>query len=994
MKKLITMLISLTVLSLSCVFAQNILVKGQVMDANGPAVGIAVLQEGTTNGTETDFDGRFEIVVPSSNTVLVFSFIGYKTLSIPASEASSVFMEVDQQVLEEVVVIGYGVVKKNDMTGSVSAVKADQVNRGVITSPSDLLAGKSAGVVVTTGDGQPGSASTIRVRGGSSLSASNDPLIVIDGLPISNEGVSGMSDQLSSINPSDIESFTVLKDASATAIYGSRASNGVIIITTKKGSKYDSAIPKINVDFTASLSQNTRYMDVLTGDEMRDAMKQYAINYQGYTEEDYQSYAGYAALGEANTDWQRAVYQMAQSYDANIGLQGNVKFGNAGNMPYRVSGGYLNQQGTLKTSKMERGTLALNLAPTLLDDHLKINLNAKGMIANNRFANQGAIGASAEYDPTQEIYDSSSNGLDGYRIWGTNGIPNTQSTSNPVASLEQRKDVSNVKRFIGNAQIDYKIHGVEDLRLNVNLGLDLSKSKGTIDTPIGCEQSWHSQLQSGSGYHEDYSSVKRDETLEAYIDYNPTFGKHILDIMGGYSWQHFYQGSDNKGVRADNGAQISGAEYKSEYYLVSFFGRLNYSFDDRYMLTATVRYDGTSRFANNKWGLFPSVALGWNIKNESFLKSSRAVSKLKLRLSWGETGQQDLNAGNYPTLPGYKYNLTGSYYQFGDRVIVPITPLGYNADLKWETTTTYNVGIDFGFIENRLTGSIDGYYRDTKDLLNYTPVAAGANLKNYISANIGSLVNYGVEVELNAVPIETRNWHWDIGLNAAWNKNEITKLTTNDGPNYKGVATGGISGGVGNYIQRFMVGYPVNSFYVYEQIYDTDGSPIMGAYVDRNEDGKIDSNDMYCYKKSAPDYTFGFNTLLTYKNWTFAASAHANIGNYVYDNNSSRFELLSDLWTNNFVANRMSTALYSGFSQAQYLSDYYVKDASFLKIDNITLGYLFHIGKIMSLNLFATVQNAFVFTNYTGIDPEIYSGIDNTMYPRPRTYLLGLKFNF
>ena len=558
----------------------------------------------------------------------------------------------------------------------------------------------------------------------------------------------------------------------------------------------------------------------------------------------------------------------------------------------------------------------------------------------------------------------------------------------------QKNDISNVKRFIGNAQFDYKVHSIEALRFNLNLGLDISQSHGTVDTPIGCEQSWHSQLQSGSGYHENYAGLKRDETLEAYVDYNPTFGKNVIDVMAGYSWQHFYQASNNKGVRADNGAQLSGSTYRSEYFLVSFFGRFNYSFDNRYMVTATVRYDGTSRFSNNKWGLFPSVALGWNVKNESFLKHSNAVSRMKLRLSWGQTGQQDLNAGNYPTLPSYKYNLTGSYYQFGDRVMIPITPLGYNADLKWETTTTYNVGIDFGFIKDRLTGSIDGYYRNTKDLLNYTPVAAGANLTNYISANIGSLVNYGVEVELNAIPVETKDWHWDLGLNVAWNKNEITKLTTNDGPDYKGVATGTISGGVGNTVQRFMVGYPVNTFYVYEQIYDMDGTPIMGAYVDRNEDGVINSDDMYCYKKSAPDYTFGFNTLLSYKNWTLAASAHANLGNYVYDNNSSRLELLSDLWTNNFVANRVNTAMTTGFSQAQYLSDYYVRDASFLKIDNITLGYNFHLGSSMTLNLYGTVQNACVITKYTGIDPEIYSGIDNNMYPRPRTYILGLKFNF
>lgn len=989
MKRFFTALITVAFLSLSSAFAQY-KVTGKVVDNIGPVIGVAVLEQGTINGTETDLDGRFELTVPSESSIVEFILIGYKTLSFPANQVPSVVvMQEDKELLEEVVVIGYGTVKKEDMTGSVAAVKADQLNKGMVTSPSELLRGKSAGVVITDGNGAPGSGSTIRIRGGSSLNASNDPLIVVDGLPISNTGINGMSDPLSSINPNDIESFTVLKDASATAIYGSRASNGVIIITTKKGSRYDSAIPKISFDYTASVAHNYKYLDVMTGDEMREAMNQWNPEVAS------------TVLGKENTNWQKEIYQLGVSHDANLSLQGNVKFGKAGFMPYRVSGGYLNETGTLKTGKMERGTLSLNLSPTLFDDHLTVNLNGKGMITNNNFANQAAIWQAVQYDPTQPVYsEDKTQGLDGYRMWGTwdeatgTFLPNTQATSNPLASLYQKTDVSKAYRFIGNAQFDYKIHGFEDLRLNLNLGMDYSSSSGTVDIPAGSEMSIHDQSQAGAGSINWYDQTKRDMTLEAYADYTKNINKHNFGIMGGYSWQHFYTESNSLTQRATDNSVLSEFHNKSEYFLVSFFGRANYNYDERYMLTATVRWDGTSRFANNKWGFFPSVALGWNIKNESFLKNVKAVSDLKLRLSWGQTGQQDLNQGDYPTLSTYKLNLLGSYYYFGDRLIIPITPEGYNADLRWETTTTYNVGLDFGFANGRIFGSVDAYYRDTKDLLNYTPVAAGANLKNYLTANIGNLVNKGVEIELNAYVLQGNDWNWLVGVNGAYNQNRITKLTTSDGPDYKGVATGGISGGVGNTIQRYMVGYPVNTFYVYEQIYDNDGTPIPGAYVDRNGDGTIDADDLYCYKQAAPVWSIGFNTELSWKNLTLAIAGHGSLGNYVYNNNASQLSLLTDLWTNNFVSNRIPNAMELGFSNSAYFSDYWVENASFFKIDKITLSYLFNLKKAGNLSLFGTVQNVCTFTKYSGMDPEVFNGIDSNLYPRPRTYIIGIKYNF
>ena len=1009
MKRILTILagIALSAVMSANVFAQGAYeVKGVVVDQNGPVIGAAVLEQGTANGTMTDLDGRYSLKVASADATVEVSCIGYTTVSFKASEVpSTISLAEDTEFLDEVVVIGYGTVKKSDMTGSVSAVKADQLNKGIATSPTDLLQGKSAGVVLTAGDGTPGSGATIRIRGGSSLQASNDPLIVIDGLPVSNDGISGTSNALASINPSDIESFTVLKDASATAIYGSRASNGVIMITTKKGQS-SGKVPHIDADFTASVSQNAKYVDVLDANGLRSLMSQV------FGEE------GLAKLGDANTDWQKEIYQLAQNYEANVAISGKMD-SKAFSMPYRVSAGYLNNNGTLKTSNMTRETVSVNLAPTFFDNHLTVNLNGKGMNMDTRFANTGAITQAVQYDPTRPVYDP--NGLNGYTWWNygktgdeqfTVGNCNTMANQNPMAMLNDKIDLSNAKRFLGNAQIDYKVHGFEDLRLNLNLGMDYTHSQGTVDVAPDTEQSMHTTAQQAnnhaSGYHTNYNQTKLDQTLEAYADYTHTFSKkHFVDLMAGYSWQHFYSQNFNETYKAD-GTSDKAADYylsnpntgKGELFLVSFFGRANYSYDNRYMLTATVRADGTSRFSNNKWGIFPSVAFGWNIKNEKFLKGSDKLSTLKLRLSYGETGQQDLGSGYYPTLAAYYYNLDACQYTFGNTVVQPITAKGYNADLKWETTVTYNAGLDFGFAKDRITGSIDAYKRYTYDLLNYTPVAAGANLTNYLNANIGDLENTGFEFELNTIPVQTRDWSWTLGFNAAWNKTVITRLTTDDErEDYYGVDTGGISGGTGNTIQVHQTGQAPNSFFVYKQVYDGAGKPIEGLYVDLNEDGKIDKNDRYCFHKAAPDWTFGFNTQLSYKALTLAMSAHANVGNFVYNNVMSNGDLLTDLSTNSFINNRYSTAAEHNFANfAQYFSDLYVTDASFLKIDNVTLSYRLKLATVaerdMNLNLFATVQNLCCITGYTGIDPEIFNGIDNNMYPRPRTFLFGVKFNF
>ncbi|MBQ6073381.1 MAG: TonB-dependent receptor [Bacteroidales bacterium] len=992
MKKILTLL-SILVLTSATAFAQYT-AKGVVEDKYGPVIGAAVIQVGTSNGVQTDLDGQWTLTVPSASTLLEISFLGLKTVTVEAGQAGHVMLQDDQEYLDEVVVIGYGTVKKSDLTGSVSTVRADEINKGVITTPADLLRGKSAGVVVTAGSGMPGSGATIRIRGGSSINASNDPLIVIDGLPVSNDGISGMSDPLSSINPEDIESFTVLKDASATAIYGSRASNGVIVITTKKGSKTASKIPHVAVDFTGSVNTIAKYNDLLDKDGIVSMIR---------------SFYGDNSAAEANlgiyeggrqvlydTDWQRQIYQIAPTYDGNVSISG--KFGEF--LPYRVSGGYTEQVGTLKGSQMDRATASLNLSPSFFDNHLTVNLNGKGTYSKNQYANQDAIGAANHYDPTKPVYNKVGGyNLNGYTTWfDQSGNINTMATMNPVGLLDAKTDNANAYRFIGNAQFDYKIHGFEALRLNLNLGLDWAKSSGLTELARGSEASYHNTNQSGGGSHTDYDYSRRNTTLEFYGDWNQTFGKHNVDLMAGYSWQHFYSESNSKTVRLSDNSVLGDSVGRGELFLISFFGRANYTFADKYLITATMRADGTSRFQNHKWGFFPSVALGWNVMKEDFMPTDGAMSTLKLRLSWGETGQQEVG-GYYDTFAQFLTNQLGSYYFFNDRLITPISALGYSADLRWETTTTYNVGLDLGFWNDRLTANLDLYRRDTRDILNYIPVPALSNLTNYLNTNIGDMRNLGVELGLNGIIIEKKDMSLTAGFNVAYNYNEITRLTASE-DNATGVETGGVSGGTGNNVQMHQVGHPMRAFYVYQQVYDEIGRPISGVYVDRNNDGVINADDKYFYHKPDADFTFGFNTSFTYKNFTAALSGHASLGNWVYNNVASDTEMLADLWTNSFVSNRLASAWDSYFSQAQYTSDYYITNASFLKLDNFTLGYtfpkLFQVGadNYASLNVFGTVQNICTFTKYKGMDPEVYGGIDGTLYPRPRTFVLGLKFNF
>jgi len=977
-------------------FAQEKSISGTVTDASNrePLVGVTVQVAGTNNGVATDFDGKFTLKVASGQK-LIFSFVGYvpQTVAVGQQTTMKISMSPQTQGLDEVVVIGYGTVKKNDATGAVSTVSSKDFVKGGITSPQDLIVGKSAGTVITSSGGAPGAGSTIRIRGGSSMSASNDPLIIIDGFPVSNSGISGLANPLSTINPNDIETFTVLKDASATAIYGSRASNGVILITTKKGT----AGKPMKIEYNGTFSANTipAYMDVMSGDELRamalDLASKSAVGL---------NMGSLRRLGSQNTNWQKEVYQTALAHDHNISLSGGVK-----TMPYRASLGYTSQNGILKTTNMERSTLAVGLDPSFLDNQLKISFNVKGSYTKQNFGDQGAVGSAVFYDPTQPVMNGNIK-FGGYNTWinlsdvlpdgsmDPNGSPNPIGVSNPVAMLNQTDNRSTVKRVLGNIQVDYRFPFLPDLRANVNAGYDYFTTTGHNNAPNDAAFTF----RNGIGRINTYSQTGKTKLLDFYLNYVKDIksAKSKIDATVGYSWQHFYKDGTSFSSNGD-GTQISdnNTTFINENYLISFFGRLNYTFMERYLLTFTVRDDGSSRFSSaNRWGIFPAAALAWKIKDESFLKNVNAVSDLKLRLGWGITGQQDIG-NDFPYLPVYRGSTATAQYQFGNTFYNTLRPNPYDANIKWEQTATYNLGLDFGFMKNRLTGSIDAYKRETKDLLNFIPIAAGSNFSNFLTTNVGNLENKGIELSLNGQVIASKDLNWNLGFNVAYNQNKITKLTKTDDPNYPGVDVGLIGGGVGNFIQNQSVGFPSNSFFVFQQVYGSNGMPIEGLYVDRTgSGGTVTSNNLnkYHYKKPAPDYTVGISSRLAYKQVDFSFSGRANIGNYAYNNVASG-ALYSTVYNQSGFFNNIPKQVNNAkFTNTQYFSDFYVENASFFRMDNMSVGYNFE--KFYRARLSLTVQNAFIITKYKGLDPEVNGGIDNNFYPRPRVYVLGVNLTF
>ena len=976
------LLVALFLMGCLQLLAQSRMIQGEVTDAqNGePLIGATVMVEGEKSGTVTDFDGNFKLQVTSSAKKVKISYIGYIDKVVEISDRMNVKLESDSQILTDVVVIGYGTARKSDLTGSVATVSSKDFNKGLVSSPEQLINGKVSGVQIMSNSGSASAGSTIRVRGGASLNASNDPLIVLDGVPLEQGGISGNSSNfLSMINPADIESMTVLKDASSTAIYGSRASNGVIIITTKKGQQGGL---KINFNTTNSLQTRAQMVDMLSHDDFVNVINQFGTDNQK------------SLLGNDNTDWNDEVYRTAFGTDNNLSVSGSIgKY-----LPFRVSAGYYNQSGLVRKDNVERWTGNVVLTPSFFQDHLKLTINAKGTLNNNSFNNSGAVWAAATFNPTLPVYSGNSN-YGGYNeALDADGYPVNAGVRNPRGLVDLYDSKSKVSRFIGSMDVDYKVHFLPELKLHATVGADYAKGDGTIYVPAYAAQAFNKdESLSGSDYK--YGPQKNENRLlTLYANYAKYFEniKSNVDLTAGYDYQYWKSSTPLYYTLSAAGTTLStvkASDYR--HVMLSYYGRVNYSFDGKYLLTATVRRDASSRFSKNtRWGTFPSVALGWTLTEEPWLKDNKIVSNLKLRASYGVTGQQE-GIGNYNYLPVYTYSVTGAEAFINGQYINTYRPEAYVSDLKWETTTSWNFGLDFGFLDGRIGGAIDFYTRKTKDLLASVPTAAGTNFSKTILTNVGNVDSKGIEVSLNATPIQTKDWEWNLSYNFTWQNMKVKNLSLTQGGSQTNVKVGP---SIDAYqFQVLSEGYEPYMFYVYHQLYDSEtGKPIEGAYADLNGDGEINDADLYRYHSPAPKYIMGLSTSLRYKQLTLGMSFRANIDNYVYNGMGMSTGAWETVSYNNSQLNNLNTSfLKTGFKTRQYLSDYYVENASFLKLDNLSLSY--NVGKInkwASLTVSAMVQNVFTITGYSGTDPEVPNGMDNSFYPRPRTYSVSLGLQF
>lgn len=976
------LLVALFVIGCLQLMAQTRTINGEVTDAqNGEAlIGATVMVEGEKGGTVTDFDGNFSLQVSSSAKKIKVSYIGYIDKVLSVSDNMKVKLESDSKALADVVVIGYGTARKSDLTGSVATVKSKDFNKGLVSSPEQLINGKVSGVQIMSNSGSASAGSTIRVRGGASLNASNDPLIVLDGVPLEQGGISGNSSNfLSMINPSDIESMTVLKDASSTAIYGSRASNGVIIITTKKGQQ---GAVKVNFNTTNSLQTRAQMVDMLSRDEFVNVINQFGTDNQK------------SLLGTANTDWNDEVYRTAFGTDNNLSVSGSIDKW----LPFRVSVGYYNQSGLVRKDNVERWTGNVVLTPSFFQDHLKLTINAKGTLNNNSFNNGGAVWAAATFNPTIPVY-SGNDKYGGYNeALDADGYPVNAGVRNPRGLVDLYDSKSKVSRFIGSMDVDYKVHFLPDLKLHATVGADYAKGDGTIYVPAYAAQSYNKDESLGGSDYKYGPQKNENRLLTLYANYAKYFEdiKSNVDLTAGYDYQYWKSTTPlyyTKSAAGTNLSTVKASDYR--HVMLSYYGRINYSFDGKYLLTATVRRDASSRFSKDtRWGTFPSVALGWTLTEEPWLKNQKVLSNLKLRASYGVTGQQE-GIGNYNYLPVYTYSVTGAEAFINGQYINTYRPEAYVSDLKWETTTSWNFGLDFGFLDGRIGGAIDFYTRKTKDLLASVPTAAGTNFSKTILTNVGNVDSKGIEVSLNATPIQTKDWEWNLSYNFTWQNMKVKNLSLIKGGSQTNVKVGP---SIDAYqFQVLSEGYEPYMFYVYHQLYDSKtGKPIEGAYADLNNDGEINESDLYRYHSPAPKYIMGLSTSLRYKQLTLGMSFRANIDNYVYNGmgmSTGAFETVS---YNNSQLNNLNTSfLKTGFKTRQYLSDYYVENASFLKLDNLSLSY--NVGKInkwASLTVSAMVQNVFTITGYSGTDPEVPNGMDNSFYPRPRTYSVSLGLQF
>ncbi len=956
-------------------FCQSHIVSGTVSEDTGePMIGMTVFITGTTTGVPTDVDGKYSIEVPQGAT-LTFSYLGFKTQVIPTDGKSriDVILAPDAEMLGDAVVVGYGTTRKKDLTGSVSSVSSKDFNNGLVSSPEQLINGKVAGVQIMSSSGSPTAGSTIRIRGGASLNASNDPLIVLDGIPLEIGGISGNDGNfLSLINPADIESMTVLKDASSTAIYGSRASNGVIIITTKKGQNNKLSV---SVNSTQSVQWKTRLADMLSTDDFINV-----VNAQG---------EGYTSLlGTSRTDWNSQIYTPAFGTDNLVSLNGRI----SKHVPIRASLGYYNQDGILKSDNAQRTTANLSINPSFFEDYLKLGFNVKGAYNKNHFAPTTAIWNAATFNPTLPVY-SGSDEFGGYTEISTGGKPNPEAVKNPLGLINQTDAQSEVYRVIANGELDYRMHFLPDLKLHMAYGYDFAQGSGYTSIPETAASNYDQK-----GYYAPYGPARKYNSLfTTYLNYSTSIDKIRIDATAGYDTQYWKSTTSAGDIYNAAGESLNGAYKASDYRhsLMSYYGRVNLSYDSRYLITATVRRDGTSRFSpSTRWGTFPSVALAWNLTEEEFLRDSQVLSNLKLRASYGVTGQQD-GIGDYNYLPVYYSGTTNSQYIGSNGTFINTwLPSAYVSDLKWETTTSWNYGFDFGFLSDRITGSLDYYTRKTRDLLATVPTAAGTNFAKTITTNVGNMESSGIEASLNLIPVQTKDLTWTLGANLTWQNVKITNLTLVDNGNVTQTLVGPTIDG--KYVQVMTEGQAPYSFFVYKQLYDEDGSPIEGAYADLNNDGVITIDDRYCYHSPAADLLLGFNTSLTWKALTVSAAFRASIGNYVYNAmavNTGALETMK--YSAPQLNNLHSSYLQTGFQTRQFYSDYYVENASFLKMDNLSVSYNFgKINKVCGLRVSALLQNVFTLTKYSGVDPEVPNGFDSSFYPRPRIFSLSLGLDF
>lgn len=978
-------------------------ITGKVTDIvdGEPIPGVNIIIKGTANGTTTDFNGNYTITDVNQGDIIIFSYVGFITQEIPfdGNTPINVSMDEDAAELDQVVVVGYGTARKKDLTGSVQLLTSKDLNQGAITTADQLLNGRSPGVRIVTSGGEPDATSNIRIRGGSSLSANNSPLIVLDGVPISNNNPAGQANVLALVNPNDIESFSILKDASATAIYGSRASNGVIIITTKAGAKGQA---KFEFNSNVQIGTLSNKLDVFTGTE-----------YVDFVTTNFPDQTGLLGVNGVlyDTNWQEEIYRTSFTSDNNFTARANL----FGKIPFRGSLGFTKNEGILRESEVDRYSAAMSARPFLFDDSLKLTINLKGIITEkNQPDQEAAIGAALSSNPTIPVLDPTGSDFFGGFFQRTDARGFTVGSLNPVSLLNQDKRSENADRFIGNFKADYSLPFLQDLRAILNLGLDYSESDIIQVLDANAIKAWNNNsnnlgFRGGEIFRE--RQIKRDQTLEAYLSYATDMNGFLtrVDAQAGYSYQDFNNSGTVRGSKSgfdDNGDRdFFTRRYFNPLNLQSFFGRVNLNLAEKYLVTASIRADASSLFSEDeRWGYFPAAAIAWKLKEE-FFENSKTISDLKLRAGYGITGQQDItgSSGYFPYVPLYTPGDSSVGYIFGNQAVLAYRADPFDPDITWEKTTTYNFGLDFDLYNGWFSGTLDYYKRNTDDLLAQVPQTEG-NLSNIFIQNVGETESEGVEIALNLKPIDNQNLTIQFNVNAAFNETYITDLGSISSLAF---TEGDIGRGTGVNISYYAQGERSRNFWLYEQVYDTEGNPIADAFVDQNGDNVINDLDRI-YIPYEPKWTYGFGTNINFKRFDLAANLRGQLGGKIYNANELNRGYAENIIPitgagvsiNNILNLSDADGVYQGFfrqpTDNQALSDYYISDASFLRFDNITLGY--DLGDLLvkstRLRIYGSINNVAIITDYDGLDPENFNGIEKSPYARPRTYTFGVNMNF